>query len=250
MTQTNRFTPLTPRIGAKCTIRREEILDLASADEIMDALERYGVLVFPEIGLDDEELVAFTGNLGEIMPIGGHRPDGTRDPVYKITVDPRVNPTGAEYIKNTIDWHIDGLWEDGPPPKASLLSARRLSATGGETEFASTYSAYDDLSERDKEYYESLRIVHSLEASRHTARPKLGPEEEAKWREAQARRERAGRVGRREYPLVRHHRSGRKSLILGPDAHARPGRGHAARESPGRCSLELRSSRRSPTGRA
>jgi alpha-ketoglutarate-dependent taurine dioxygenase len=212
---TDRFVPLTPRIGAKVMLGREDVLDPVNGDEINDALERYGVLVFPEIGLSDEEQVAFSNNLGEIVPIGARRPDGTRDPVYKISVDPKENPTGAEYIKNTIGWHIDGLFEDGPPPKATLLSARRLSAIGGQTEFCSTYAAYDDLPETEKDYYEGLRIVHTLEASYRATHPNPSPEDQAAWRKVEARRDRIGIRGVKEHPLVWHHRSGRKSLVLG-----------------------------------
>ena len=211
----DRFVPLTPRIGAKVTLGREDVLNPANADDINEALERYGVLVFPEIGLNDEEQIAFSNNLGEIVAIGTRRPDGTRDPVYKISVDPKENPSGAEYIKNTIGWHIDGLFEDGPPPKATLLSSRRLSATGGQTEFCSTYAAYDDLPEAEKDYYDMLRIVHSLEASYRATHPNPTPEEQVAWRKVEAQRDRMGRRGEKEHPLVWHHRSGRKSLVLG-----------------------------------
>jgi alpha-ketoglutarate-dependent taurine dioxygenase len=211
----DRFVPLTPRIGARCTLPREQVLDRATADEINAALERYGVLLFPEIGLDDEEQVAFSNNLGEIIPIGGLRSDGTHDPIYKISVDPKENPSGAEYIKNTIGWHIDGLFEDGPPPKATMLTARRLSATGGQTEFSSTYAAYEDLPDAENDYYESLRIVHTLEASYRATHPNPTPAEEAAWRKVEARRDRSGRKGEKEHPLVWHHSSGHKSLVLG-----------------------------------
>jgi alpha-ketoglutarate-dependent taurine dioxygenase len=210
-----RFVPLTPRIGAKAMLPRAEVLDRAFADEINEALERFGVLLFPEIGLGDDEQIAFSNNLGEIVPIGLLRPDGTRDPVYKISVDPKENPSGAAYIKNTIGWHIDGLFEDGPPPKATLLSVRRLSAIGGQTEFCSTYAAYDDLPDAEKDYYGGLRIVHTLEASYRATHPNPSPEDQASWRAMEEQRERAGRRGEKEHPLVWHHQSGRKSLVLG-----------------------------------
>jgi alpha-ketoglutarate-dependent taurine dioxygenase len=212
---TDRFVPLTPRIGAKVTLGREDVLNPVNADELNEALERYGVLVFPKIGFSDEEQVAFSNNLGEIVPIGTLRSDGTRDPVYKISVDPKENPSGAQYIKNTIGWHIDGLFEDGPPPKATLLSGRRLSATGGQTEFCSTYAAYDDLPGAKRESYETLRIVHTLEASYRATHPNPTPEEQAAWRKVEAQRDRTGRRGEKEHPLVWHHRSGRMSLVLG-----------------------------------
>jgi alpha-ketoglutarate-dependent taurine dioxygenase len=210
----DRFVPLTPRIGAKAVMRREEVLDPAFANECRNALERYGVLLFPQIGFSDEEQVAFSKNLGDVIPQGPRRPDGTQEVVFKITLDPRENPS-AEYLKATIDWHIDGLFEDGPPPKATMLSARRLSATGGQTEFCSTYAAYDDLPEGERRHYESLRIVHTLEASNRATYPNPTPEEQARWREAEALRERAGRIGSKEHPLVWCHQTGRKSLVLG-----------------------------------
>src|SRR5512143_240268 len=211
---TTRFLPLTPRIGAKAVMRRDEILAPGFRDECLDALERHGVLLFPQIGLSDEEQVAFSRNLGDVVPQGPKRADGTQEVVFKITLDPRVHPP-ADYLKATIDWHIDGLFEDGPPPKATMLSARRLSSTGGQTEFCSTYAAYDDLPEGERRYYESLRIVHSLEASNRATNPNPSPEEQARWREAEALRDRAGRIGVKEHPLVWRHQTGRKSLVLG-----------------------------------
>ncbi|HSP99614.1 MAG TPA: TauD/TfdA family dioxygenase [Candidatus Dormibacteraeota bacterium] len=211
---TTRFLPLTPRIGAKAVMRRDEILAPGFRDECLDALERHGVLLFPQIGLSDEEQVAFSRNLGDVVPQGPKRADGTQEVVFKITLDPRVNPS-AEYLKATIDWHIDGLFEDGPPPKATMLSARRLSATGGQTEFCNTYAAYDDLPAAERQRCESLSIVHSLEASNRATNPDPTPEERARWREAEAHRRRAGRIGVKEHPLVWRHRSGRKSLVLG-----------------------------------
>jgi alpha-ketoglutarate-dependent taurine dioxygenase len=211
----SRFVPLRPRIGAKAVMRPAEVLDPAFADECLQALERYGVLLFPRIGLSDEEQVAFSNALGRVIPMGPMRPDGTQEAVYKITLDPRENPMGAEYLKATIEWHIDGLFEDGPPPKATMLSARRLAARGGQTEFCNVYAAYDDLPEQERRRYESLRVVHSLEASNRSTNPNPSAEEQTRWREVEARRERSGRKGASEHPLVWRHRSGRKSLVLG-----------------------------------
>ena len=83
----SRFVPLTPRIGAKAVMRREEVLDPAFGDECLEALERHGVLLFPRIGFNDEEQVAFSEHLGEIIPMGPKRTDGTQEAVYKITLD-------------------------------------------------------------------------------------------------------------------------------------------------------------------
>jgi len=206
-----RFIPLTSRTGARVEVAREEVLDPAFAAECLDALDRHGVLTFPRIGFDDDELVAFSENLGEILPIGGKT-------IYKITLDHRLNPTGAEYLKNTTGWHIDGLFEESPPPRASILTPRRLSATGGQTEFCNTYAAYGDLDEADRQRCESLRVVHSLEASNRAMSPDSSPEDEAAWRKAQARREGHNQRRAKEHPLVWCHGSGRRSLVIGTSA--------------------------------
>jgi len=210
----DRFVPLEPRIGARAEVGRDVVLDPAFAEECLGALERYGVLLFPKIGLTDEEQVAFSNNLGDVVPQGPVRPDGTQEVVFKITLDPGENPA-AEYLRATIDWHIDGLFEDGPPARATMLSARRLSATGGQTEFCNTYAAYDDLAAGERRRCESLRVVHSLEASQRATNPDPTAEDQARWREVEARRGRTGRIGEKEHPLVWRHHSGRKSLVLG-----------------------------------
>jgi len=203
----SRFQPLSPRIGARATLTRRELLEPEFAVACLDALERFGVLVFPRLGLTDEEQVVFSGRLGDIIPQGGKRADGSRDPIFKVSLDPRHNEA-AEYLKGTIYWHIDGATDD-VPARATMLSARQISAMGGQTEFCNTYAAYDDLPEADKPYYESLRIGHSLEAANRLTTPNPSEQELAVWR---------ARGGVKEHPLVWRHKTGRKSLVLGATA--------------------------------
>jgi alpha-ketoglutarate-dependent taurine dioxygenase len=111
----------------------------------------------------------------------------------------------AEYLKGTFYWHIDGA-TDAVPARATMLTAKRLAPTGGQTEFCNTYAAYDDLPADKKPYYDSLRIVHSLEASQRVVNPNLTAQELTQIR---------SRGQSREQPLVWRHASGRKSLVLG-----------------------------------
>jgi len=68
--------------------------------------------------------------------------------ILPISLDP--NKTSAvEYLKGSFYWHFDGVIQD-QPILASILSAKVLPPTGGNTEFCNTYAAYDDLSEEDK----------------------------------------------------------------------------------------------------
>jgi len=196
-------------IGAAVNLRdKAALLDDATAREVLDALEEHTVLVFRELHLDDAAQVAFSRKLGEVVILGSRTPtlDKPYPEIFNVTLDTGRNPA-AEYLRGTFFWHIDGA-TDEIPTKASLLTARRIADRGGDTEFASTYAAWERLPDQDKRRFEGLRVVHSLEASQRLIRPDPSPEELKAWRA------RPPRV----HPLVWTHRSGRKSLVLGATA--------------------------------
>ena len=56
-----------------------------------------------------------------------------------------------------------------------MLSAKVVATKGGETEFASTYAAYDDLGDDEKERFEAVRVLHSFEASQRLVHPTRRP---------------------------------------------------------------------------
>ncbi|HEX9833390.1 MAG TPA: TauD/TfdA family dioxygenase [Mycobacterium sp.] len=184
---------------------------LAADDEmvaaVLEALEDNGVLVFPELHLDPRAQVEFCRRLGDIdhASDGHHRIAG----IYPVTLDKSKNSSAA-YLRATFDWHIDGCTpnNDEYPQKATVLSARQVAQRGGETEFASSYGAYETLSDDEKERMASLRVVHSLEASQRRVTPDPPPELLARWRARPTH----------EHPLVWTHRDGRKSLVLGASA--------------------------------
>ncbi len=188
---------LTPRIASELRADTASLVNGAFSQEIRSLLEERGVVAFRELNLSDEQQIAFTQTLA------------TQTQSYeitKITMDPLENPK-ADYIKGAFYWHIDGTMLS-TPIFASVMSSRRLSETGGQTEFSNTYAAYDDLPEAEKKALENLRVVHMFETSQRYIRPEPSYEELRKWQEFQPN----------TLPLVWTHRSGRKSLVLGSTA--------------------------------
>jgi alpha-ketoglutarate-dependent sulfate ester dioxygenase len=176
-------------------------------EAILDALEDNGVLVFRGLRLDPEAQVAFCRRLGEIdYSSDGHHPVAG---IYPVTLDKSKNSSAA-YLKGTFDWHIDGCTPIGDdyPQKATVLSALQVAEVGGETEFASSYAAYDTLTDDEKDRFAALRVVHSLEASQRRVTPDPTPKQLVQWRSRRTH----------EHPLVWTHRTGRKSLVLGASA--------------------------------
>ncbi|KPW60256.1 Dioxygenase, TauD/TfdA family protein [Pseudomonas caricapapayae] len=188
-----------PGIGARVFNSKQELLSGQFAGEIRELLEQRGVLVFPQIHFSDTEQIAFTRTLGTFCPEAS---DGQN--ITKISLDVKENPAGAEFLKGSLYWHIDGTSSDSPI-LASLLSCKVAASWGGNTGFCNTYAAYEALSSADKQRYESLRVIHAPWASLLYYNPEPGL---AMLKAMQA-------IGEKELPLVWRHRSGRKSLILG-----------------------------------
>jgi alpha-ketoglutarate-dependent taurine dioxygenase len=201
-------TPTSTTIGAEISGNSSD--DLLDDDSVVrsvaDALERNGVLVFRDLYLEPEAQVAFCQKLGQLDYSEGHHP--VRG-IYRVTRDASKNAS-AEYLKGTFHWHIDGCTplHGEPPQKATMLSAKAVADSGGDTEFASTYAAYEALSEEEKERFATLSVLHSLEASQRLVYPDPTPEQVQGWRARPTS----------IHPLVWTHRSGRKSLLI--SAHA------------------------------
>lgn len=155
--------------------------------------------MFRGLHLDDATQVVWSRKLGTVEVFH----DGEHPEIFRVTLDPAKNPT-APYLRGTFDWHIDGCTDD-VPIMATMLSAHAVADRGGETEFASSYAAYDALDDDEKERLEQVRVVHTFEAAQRLVNDDPTPQELAMWRRRPAK----------EHPLVWTHRSGRKSLVLG-----------------------------------
>jgi alpha-ketoglutarate-dependent taurine dioxygenase len=188
-----------PRIASRIETNKNTLLSGDRAADIRELLELRGVLVFPQINITDEEQVRFAQTIGKVAAQG-------EKGIYKVTLDEKVTST-AQYLLGTVLWHIDGF-NDELPGRGSILSARRLSAVGGQTEFANTYAAYDDLPELRKEALSKLKAIHTLEATQRDVFPNPSPEMRAGW----------ATYASKTHPLVWTHNSGRKSLLLGSNA--------------------------------
>lgn len=190
---------LTPVIGTEIHIDTSSLVSGSAASQLRRSLEERGVLIFREACLTDEQQVIVAASLGKVRNEG-------KNNIFKVTLDPGENRK-ADYLKGAFNWHIDGTHDD-VPCLASLLSGRKLSATGGQTEFANTYAAYEALPASEKEAVNRMRVVHTVEASQRAVYPDPSEQQLQGWRAFPPK----------THPLVWTHRSGRKSLVLGTHA--------------------------------
>ena len=158
-------------------------LDLCSplADDviadILRAIDEYAVLVFRGQVLSDEQQVRFSQCLGELER-SGQLSNITRDEDRRLSreigdlsnLDRHASLLGRHDRQRMFNlgnrlWHSDSSYKV-IPAKFSLLSARRLPNTGGDTQFADMREAYESLDNRTRERIGDLICEHSLMFSR------------------------------------------------------------------------------------
>ena len=147
--------------------------DVAAIEAGMD---RYAVLVFRNQRISDDEQMAFTRNFGEIEHARGG--NITKDDEFRLqqgmidvsNLDQRGQPFDRNDRRRMFNlgnrlWHSDSSYR-AVPAKYSLLSARIVAASGGNTEFADMRAAYDALDADLRATIEDLICEHSLLYSR------------------------------------------------------------------------------------
>ncbi len=205
-----RITPLDATLGATVTDVRLVALDDREWATIEDAFHTYAVLVFPGQHLSGEQQVGFARRFGAIEVLfEGY------DAVPISSVDQHGEVMAADHpvmqvVRGNQGWHTDSSYMP-VAAKASMLSARVVPATGGDTEWCDMRAAYDALDDDTKQRIADLCAYHSIAYSQAKAGFSstlgYGMAEPAQLR-----------------PLVKHHPvTGRPALFIGRHAHAIPG---------------------------
>jgi alpha-ketoglutarate-dependent 2,4-dichlorophenoxyacetate dioxygenase len=192
------------------------LLPRQQVQAIDDGMDQYGVLVFHDQRFSDESQMAFSRQFGELELSSGAELSKTseRRPLDTAMAD-ISNLDAAGKLRTATDrlrltalgnrlWHSDASFR-AIPAKYSLLSARTVPGTGGNTEFADMRAAYDALNDELKAEIAELIAEHSNAYSREQIgirKVDYGTENQEKLRPVRQR-------------LVRHDaRTGRNSLYL------------------------------------
>jgi alpha-ketoglutarate-dependent 2,4-dichlorophenoxyacetate dioxygenase len=179
-------------------------------------MDRFGVLVFHDQHFEDEQQIAFSRQLGTLEEATG---DIMSEKDRRLSMDlndisnldkngellPRDDRRRLFGLGNLL-WHSDSSFKE-VPAKYSMLSARKIPAAGGNTEFADMRAAYDALDSETKREVHDLICLHSQIFSRGV----LGFDdftdaERAKWAPV------------RQGLVRRHPNTGRLSLYLASHA--------------------------------
>lgn len=186
---------LTPIIGAEIGGVDLSAPSNRQLDEIHRALAENQVIFFRDQELTPEQHLDFGRHFGplHLHPAAPHAPGYPELMIIHADKDsPRANGE---------NWHSD-VSCDELPPLGSILYIKTCPPRGGDTLFASMYTAYEALSERMQTYLEGLSALHDGEHVYRGLYANYGVADKPAYPRA-------------EHPVVRTHPvTGRKALYV------------------------------------
>ncbi len=151
-----KIEPASAAVGAN--ISDVDLANISNAEvaKLTEAWARHGVLFFRDQHLSPEQHIAFAERFADIDVNQFFQPVADYPQIAEVRkeADQIVNIGGG--------WHTDHSY-DQIPAKGSILLAREVPPTGGDTRFASVAAAYNELSDGLKKTLESLHAHHSNE---------------------------------------------------------------------------------------
>ncbi|HYD23805.1 MAG TPA: TauD/TfdA family dioxygenase [Croceibacterium sp.] len=202
--------PILPRFGAECSgLDLTRPLSEDEVRQVTDAMDSYGVTVWRDTGMNDEQHVDFSRNFGYLERVPRREGAKYRLPFRELFDASNLNLDGditrdeaaIQYRKGDRLWHTDSAFME-KRTSYSILLAHSVPPEGGETWFADTRSAYDDLPQDMKDFLDGKVGINTLWWSRKLAGAEI---DEAEIDERPKAR----------HPLVHVHKgSGRKALFI------------------------------------
>ncbi|MES2700353.1 MAG: TauD/TfdA family dioxygenase [Pseudomonadota bacterium] len=203
-------TPILPRFGAECSgLDLTKPLGPQDLADVIKAMDTWGVTVWRNTGMDDAQHVAFSRNFGYLERVPAREGMKMRLPFRELFDASNLNVEGEitkdeaaiSYRKGDRLWHTDSAFME-KRTSYSLLLAHEVPREGGQTWFADTRSAYEDLPQEMQDKLEGLIGINSLWWSRKQAGADIDEAEIDERPKA-------------EHPLVHVHKgSGRKALFI------------------------------------
>lgn len=202
--------PITPTLGAFVRTSPEDAIKDGAPSELLDALNRYDVLVFPQIDMSDEIFLQLTAAMGEKHDnaVTDDGSEASNKGIFRIALD-KDDKTQREFILGNDFWHMDGM-SYSVPVKATLLKCQHAPHEGGDTGFASLHASWDALPDGRKQQLKPLRVGHRLSASLRRLHVTPTDDDFARWDAI---------FPRLEHPLVWTQNNGRSSLLIGSTAN-------------------------------
>ena len=201
-----------PSSSSNLGVRIEDLnICKALCDEHIQSIRhqwvKYGVAIFPEQKLSLEQYENFSqcfGPYGDepfLIPMKEHP--------HIVKLHRKPDEEAAHFGGA---WHSDWSFQSAPP-SATMLYSEIIPPRGGDTLFANTADAYDDLTNEMKEKIKNMRCIHSAKVpyAKNGVYATEGKKRTMKIHTS----DEANKT--MSHPLVRNHKeTGRKTLFINP----------------------------------
>jgi alpha-ketoglutarate-dependent taurine dioxygenase len=137
-----------------------EALSDAAWQEIEAAFHEHALLIFPAQELSDAGQLSFAKRFGDIEVMTENTPTLTltnRSPSGELLAG---DDDRTQFTRGNEGWHTDSSYMPRTA-KASVVSARVVPSSGGQTQWADARAAYDVLDDRTREQITGLAAYHS-----------------------------------------------------------------------------------------
>jgi alpha-ketoglutarate-dependent taurine dioxygenase len=143
-------------VGCGAVVEGLQLAEMSDRElvKLRAAFTKYGLLFFRGQGLSTDQHLNFSERFGVIVKNKFFKPV----PGYQEIAEVRKGKNQQTNIGG--GWHTDHSYDE-VPALGSILVARELPKTGGDTRFANLYAAYEALSPGLKKTLKSLRAIHS-----------------------------------------------------------------------------------------
>jgi taurine dioxygenase len=153
-------------LGAEVRGLRLDALDDAGFAAVQALLLEHLVLFFPDQHLSIDDHVAFGRRFG---PLEAH--PNLKNP---YTQHPELFELAATHGGVADEWHTDLTFRPDPAV-LSVLQIRKVPAVGGDTQWASLYAAYEELSAPKQALCEGLTALHDALPHNHPEQMAVHP---------------------------------------------------------------------------
>ena len=201
---------VTPHAGAGVEIRGVDLRTAGDGafDEVRDLFHQHGLVFLRDQHLSELDHIALARRLGTINVNRFFIKHAEHPEIAMVAKEPdqRLNVGGF--------WHTDHSYDE-EPAIGSVLVARELPTSGGNTKFLSTYDAFDVLPPWLQERLRGMRAVHSAKHAFGTTSARI-----QQWIDPKFELENpevADGLGTVSHPaVIRHPLSGREALFVNP----------------------------------
>jgi taurine dioxygenase len=183
-------------------------LDATAVEAVKSAWLAHKVLVFHDQHLDEDALVAFAEQIGDVeIHLRQARTSGRREVMLVSNVKEDGKPIGR-LGNQELNWHMDQIFM-AQPTAGTILYAIEVTPEGGNTWFCDLGAAYDELPTALRAQVDGKRAVHSAATADRRVGIHLTDEQRAKSPEV-------------IHPIVRTHPlGGEKTLYFSMNHTAR-----------------------------